>query len=86
LASSTPGTDVVAMAMLPDLATTVPAAGSLFAAGDAPGSALVLCGVPLAVLPALAPLVPGLGEPLAEGALVAPDPLVAAAPPEGAMD
>ena len=38
-ASSTPGTDVVAMAMLPFLATTVPAAGPPFPAGVAPGSA-----------------------------------------------
>src|SRR5437899_2185330 len=84
-ASSTPGTDVVRMAILPVLATTVPAAGAPFPA-TAPGSPPVPCGAPLALLPPLVPLVLELGDPPAGGPLMASDPLVDAAPPAGAID
>src|SRR6266702_1678412 len=90
-ASSTPGTDVVRMAILPVLATTVPAAGPPFPAGAAPGSPPVPCGAPLALLPPLAPLMLGLEEPPAGGSLMAPplmaaEPLVDAPPAGGAID
>src|ERR1700731_5002141 len=49
-ASSTPGTDVVRMAMLPVLATTVPAAGPAVPAGVAPESLPLPCGAALALL------------------------------------
>ena len=76
-ANNTPGTDVVLIAMLPVLATTVPGAG-LPAAGLSPPEAAAalepgLCGVALALLSPLAALAPGLDEPLAGGALIALD-------------
>jgi hypothetical protein len=87
-ASSTPGTDVVAMAMLPVLATTVPAAGPPLAAGAAPVSPPVACGAALALPPALLPPLPpalGLEEPPAGGPLAGPEP-PDAEPDAGAID
>jgi hypothetical protein len=74
-ASTTPGIDVVRMAMLPILATMVPGAGQLFCTRPVPGS-------PLAVL---LPLALGLEEPLVGGALTA-ELLVDAALPAEEID
>ena len=83
MASSTPGTDVVWMAMLPVLATTVPAAGVPAAVGAELGSApavcgvaVVVCGAPLALLAPFAVL--GLAE-------LAPGEAGIALPPEAAV-
>lgn len=90
-ASNTPGTEVVLMAMLPVLATTVPGAG-LPAAGLSPAPAEAaalepgLCGAAPALLSPLAALAPGLDVPLAGGALMALDLPADAAPPAGVMD
>lgn len=89
LANNTPGIDVVLMAMLPFLATTVPAAGAPFpAAGAVPGSLFVACGAALALLlPVVGPLMLRLEAPAAAGPLaIAAESPVDAAPPGGAID
>ena len=60
-ASSTPGIAVVRMAMLPFVATTVPAAGRPVPAAGLP---LAPCGSALLLVAAAAPVALGLAEPL----------------------
>lgn len=88
LANSTPGIEVVLMAMLPFLATTVPAAGAAFpVAGAAVESLFEGCDVALALLlPVVGPLILRLEEPLAGGPLMAAESPGDAAPPGGAID
>ena len=84
-ASSTPGIAVVRIAMLPFVATTVPAAGRPVPVAGLP---LAPCASALPLLAAFAPVAPGLAELLVGGALMAAAPLALAgsAPPDGVMD
>ena len=91
-ATSTPGIDVVRIAIWPVWATSVPGGGPPFDTDAAPGEPPGPCAPPLALaLPFPAPLVLGLEDPAAcEPFVAAPpmaeDPLADATPFAGEMD
>lgn len=89
LAKSTPGIEVVEIAMLPFLATTVPAAGPPSPACAVAGSAAAVRGALLGLLPPFAAPRAGPGEAGAADPLTAPPgagPPVDAEPSGGAID